>query len=92
MNRRPRSASARVRRTESSKYEFPPSMMMSPWSSKGTSCSMMASTAPPAFTMSMILRGGFNTAISSSMVRVPITLVPRAGPSRNSVVRAVVRL
>mmetsp|Transcript_11498 Transcript_11498/g.47828 ORF Transcript_11498/g.47828 Transcript_11498/m.47828 type:complete len:213 (-) Transcript_11498:214-852(-) len=45
------------RRSVFSNHSFPPSMIMSPSSNKGTSASIVASTGAPAFTSMIILRG-----------------------------------
>ena len=55
--RRPRSFIALSRRWVSRKCELPPSTIVSPSSSSGASSSITASTAGPALTMVMIVRG-----------------------------------
>ena len=50
--------------------------MMSPFSSNGTSLSMKASTALPAFTSIMTRRGFLSLLTMSSRLFAPITLVP----------------
>ena len=58
--------------------EFPPSMMMSPWSRSGAILSMKSSTAEPAFTSIMTRRGFFSFDTMSSRDLPPIMLVPEA--------------
>ena len=56
--------------------EFPPSMMLSPWSRSGAILSMKSSTAEPAFTSIMTRRGFFSFDTMSSRDLPPIMLVP----------------
>ena len=81
-----------MRRVESAKCELPPSMRMSPGWRSGTSSSITSSTAAPALTMIMILRGGFKAATSSSTECVPTIFFPLARPSTNASTFDVVRL
>src|SRR5215203_5517156 len=74
--RRPRSAIALSRRWVSRKCELPPSTMVSPSSSSGASSSITASTAGPALTMAMIVRGR-----SSAWTNCAVVPVPVIGPS-----------
>ena len=57
MNSSPLPASEAARRCESRKFEFPPSMMMSPRERPGNSSSIVLSTAFPAGTITQITRG-----------------------------------
>src|SRR4051794_3409354 len=74
--RSPRSFIALSRRWVSRKWELPPSMIVSPSSSSGASSSITASTAGPAFTMVMIVRGRSSACTNSSVV--PLDVI---GPS-----------
>src|SRR3954454_18383903 len=74
--RSPRSAIALSRRWVSRKCELPPSTIVSPSSSSGASSSITASTAGPAFTMVMIVRGRSSACTNSSVV--PLDVI---GPS-----------
>ena len=63
--------------TRVSRYsEFPPSMMMSPWSNRGAILSMKSSTADPALTSIMTRRGFFSLDTMSSSDLAPTMLVP----------------
>jgi hypothetical protein len=92
MNRSPRSASSRVRRWVSRKYELPPSTMVSPSSRSGTSCSITASTGGPALTMIMIVRGRSSAATNSSFDVVPVIGPSEPCSAMKVSVRAMVRL
>src|SRR3954453_14017031 len=70
--RSPRSAIALSRRCVSRKCELPPSTIVSPSSSSGESSSIPASTAGPALTMAMIVRGRSSDWTNSSVVPVPV--------------------
>src|SRR5215207_1388321 len=70
--RRPRSFIALSRRWVSRKWELPPSTIVSPSSSSGASSSITASTAGPALTMVMIVRGRSSACTNSSVVPVPV--------------------
>src|SRR6478735_4948914 len=70
--RSPRSFIAVSRRWVSRKWELPPSMIVSPSSSSGASSSITASTAGPALTMVMIVRGRSSACTNSSVVPVPV--------------------
>ena len=70
--RSPRSFIALSRRWVSLKCELPPSMIVSPSSSSGASSSITASTAGPALTMVMIVRGRSSAWTNSSVVPVPV--------------------
>ncbi len=70
--RRPRSDSVLSRRWVSLKCELPPSTIVSPSSSSGVSSSITASTAGPALTMAMIVRGRSSAWTNSSVVPVPV--------------------
>ena len=98
MNRRPFSVSAFSRRIVSSQCALPPSMMMSPASSSGTSPSITASVGPPALTRITILRGRLIEATKSFSSAEPIS-PPPASPKlpggfapTNSSILEVVRL
>src|SRR5215212_10745945 len=65
--RRPRSFIALSRRCVSRKCELPPSTIVSPSSSSGASSSITASTAGPALTMVMIVRGRSSACTNSSV-------------------------
>ncbi len=81
-----------VRRVVSGKCVFPPSMMMSPSSKCGISCSMKSSTGLPAFTNIITLRGFFNDSHNSLIERVPIKFLPAPRPSMNLSTFSTVRL
>ena len=68
-----------VRRMVSGKCELPPSMIRSPGSRWGSSGSMKSSTALPALTISMILRGRFSRATISSMEWAPMMVCAALG-------------
>src|SRR3954451_150659 len=70
--RSPRSFIALSRRWVSRKCELPPSTIVSPSSSSGASSSITASTAGPALTMVMIVRGRSSDWTNSSVVPVPV--------------------
>ena len=70
--RSPRSFIALSRRWVSRKCELPPSTIVSPSSSSGASSSITASTAGPALTMVMIVRGRSSAWTNSSVVPVPV--------------------
>src|SRR6266404_3583225 len=74
------------------KRELPPSIMISPGSRCGRSCSINSSTGFPALTISMTRRGFFSKATISSMEWAPITLVPLASLLRKSSTFETVRL
>src|SRR5215203_982231 len=74
--RSPRSFIALSRRWVSRKCELPPSTIVSPSSSSGASSSITASTAGPALTIVMIVRGRSSACTNSSVVPVPVS-----GPS-----------
>src|SRR5690606_32178795 len=92
MKRRPRSAQYWPRLRVSWKCELPPSMMMSPSSSSGTSSSITLSTGAPAFTMTMILRGRSSAWTNSSMLSLPVKAPSFPKSARNFLVRSEVRL
>lgn len=69
-------SSSLVRRFESGKCELPPSMTMSPFSRNGSSCSMKLSTAEPALTRRMILRGRLSFLQNSSIEWAPTIDLP----------------
>ena len=73
MKRRPFAASAFSRRIVSVQSALPPSITMSPCSSRGTRPSMTASVALPAWTRMTILRGLARDWTNSSRVFVPLT-------------------
>src|SRR5207245_183743 len=58
--------SASARRSESRKFELPPSMTMSPRVRCGTSCSMVLSTGAPAGTMTQTTRRGASCLATSA--------------------------
>src|SRR3954470_3460981 len=70
--RSPRSFIALSRRWVSRKCELPPSTIVSPSSSSGASSSITASTAGPALTMVMIVRGRSSACTNSCVVPVPV--------------------
>ncbi len=57
---------------------LPPSMITSPGDSSGSRCSMNSSTAGPALTISITLRGAARLATSSSSVWQPTKCLPLA--------------
>ncbi len=63
----PRWARAACRRRVSANWALPPSMMMSPGSTRSASSSMTASVGPPALTMIRILRGVASEATKSAV-------------------------
>ncbi|MNE41170.1 hypothetical protein D3C80_1352280 [compost metagenome] len=85
MKRKPLSSSSLLRRTVSGKYALPPSMMISPWSRYGRSCSIVASVALPACTMIRILRGTSGDCTNSSTEKVPTKFLPSASAIRSLV-------
>ncbi len=85
MKRKPFSSSSLLRRTVSGKYALPPSIMISPWSRCGSSCSMVASVALPACTMISILRGTSSDSTNSSTEKVPTKFLPSASAIRSCV-------
>jgi len=89
MNNRFRAASCRSRRSVSVNNELPPSMIRSPGSTSGTSCSITASTGAPAFTMIMILRGRSSDWTNSASVLVATSLRPGLAATNPSVVDVV---
>ena len=66
MNFRPFSATLSCRRFESWKFEFPPSMIVSPGCRSSISSSIWASVASPAGTMIQTARGFSSFPTSSS--------------------------
>ena len=66
--------------------------MRSPSSKSGSSWAMTASTAGPALTMIITLRGRFRLATNSSIVSKPWICLPAASPAMNSSIVAMVRL
>ncbi len=81
-----------VRRIVSVKWLLPPSMRTSPFSSNGNRCSMSSSTALPALTSMMILRGFFSEETNSSTVCAPKNFLPWPRPLMKSSTLEVVRL
>jgi len=81
-----------VRRSVSLKWVLPPSMITSPGSSSGISFSMNSSTAGPALTISMTLRGRASASTSSSSEWQPTNRLPFARPSMKSSTLLTVRL
>ena len=67
-------------------------MMMSPGESSGISCSISSSTAGPALTIIITLRGLARFLTSSSSEWQPTNFLPLARPSMNSSTTLVVRL
>ncbi len=65
---------------------------MSPGSSSGSSCAIRSSTALPAFTIIMTLRGRFSALTRSSSECVPTIFFPFARPFTKSSTFEVVRL
>ncbi len=92
MNRMPLAARSLVRRLESVKSELPPSMMMSPFSRKGRTWSMVWSTTSPALTMIMTRRGLLRRPQNSSIEWAPTTCVPLASLLMKSSTLETVRL
>ena len=77
----------------SGKWELPPSMMTSPASRWGSTSSMNSSTASPALTISMTLRGRFSSPAISSMEWAPMTFLwPLAASFRKASTLETVRL
>ena len=66
--------------------------MRSPGSNNGSSASITASTAAPACTNTIALRGRFSALTNSSSVRAPTTFLPCPRSLTNASVREVVRL
>ena len=89
--RRPRPDNHVSRRSVSVYRLLPPSMMMSPASMNGKSDSITASTAAPALTMIMTLRGRASEATKSPKVCAPVRRLP-TWAARNSSVTVAVRL
>ena len=89
MNRRFLAASCWSRRSVSVNSELPPSMIRSPGSTNGTSCSITASTGAPALTMIMILRGRASDSTNSARVLVATSLRPALAATNSSVVDVV---
>src|SRR5665213_867693 len=75
INSIPFAARSFVRRFESVYSEFPPSIMMSPFSRYGSTCSIVWSTTSPALTIIITRRGSFNRPHISSIECAPTTLV-----------------
>src|SRR6266702_2686357 len=67
----PRFLSASARRSESRKFELPPSMTMSPLARCGTSCSMVLSTGAPAGTITQTTRRGASCFATSARSLAP---------------------
>jgi hypothetical protein len=88
----PASSTRWVRRSVSEKRVLPPSMITSPLESSGMSWSMSTSTAAPALTMSITLRGAASTLTSSSSEWQPANFLPAARPFMKSSTTLVVRL
>ena len=74
------------------KNELPPSMMMSPFSSRGVSSAITSSMGLPAFTMMKAFRGEARLATNSAMVFAGSRRLPLPGPSTRSRVFSYVRL
>ena len=91
MKRRPSGVSQASRRSVSVNRLLPPSMTMSSRSSSGSSCSMTESTAAPALTMSMILRGLARLATNAARVSAPHSRLP-GWAATNSRVTPTLRL
>jgi len=87
--RRPLAASQASRRSVSAYRLLPPSMTMSPSSSSGSSCSITASTAAPACTISWILRGRFRLATKPARVSKPCSRLPVCCATKSCVTLAV---
>ncbi len=67
-------------------------MMTSPGDSRGIKCSISSSTAGPALTISMILRGWAMALTKSSSEWQPTNFLPLARPAMSSSTTLVVRL
>ena len=80
------------RRRVSLKCALPPSMSMSPFSSRGANSSITASVAAPAFTMMTMRRGRCSEATNSSAVRLGTKVPSFPKLPMTSLTRAVVRL
>ena len=89
--RRLKPESCASRRSVSVYRLLPPSMTMSPASSRGSSCSITASTAAPALTISITLRGRARLATNSGRVRAPNSRLPGCAATKPSVT-SVLRL
>jgi len=76
MKRKPNGVSQASRRSVSVNRLLPPSMTMSSRSSRGSNCSITASTGAPALTISMILRGRARLATKSASVAAPCRRLP----------------
>ena len=92
MYRRPFDSTWAVRRSVSEKWVLPPSMITSPGESSGSNCSMKSSTAGPAFTMSITLRGVLRLATSSFKEWQPTKRFPFPRPLTKSSTLPTVRL
>ena len=64
-------------------------MTMSPGSSSGSSCSITASTAAPALTISITLRGRARLATNSANVAAPNSRLPGCAETKASVTAAL---
>src|SRR6266851_496948 len=91
-NPSPARAAAVARRRVSWNSELPPSMIVSPGSSKAVSESMPSSTGDPALTISRIARGGARIWTSSSSVAAGLKSPSSPCLAMNSSVRCRVRL
>ena len=89
---KPSASTSAVRRMVSLKLELPPSMMISPASSRGANCAINLSTASPAWIIRISLRGRLMLLTNSSGVYVPMMSVPSASFSMKRVTFEVVRL
>jgi len=73
-----------ARRMVSRKFEFPPSMTISPGDRSGRSPSSISSTGLPARIISMILRGGARLWTNSGSDSAPRRSSPLPRPERNA--------
>ena len=78
--RKPFDSANVTRRFVSSKFELPPSIKISPGESKGKSCSISSSTALPARTIIIILRGKAIELTKSAISVNPSIFKPLARP------------
>lgn len=76
-------ANSATRRAVSRKSEFPPSIIMSPFAKCGSSRAAISSTASPALTISIAIRGLASDFANSAMSSVPKKFLPLPRPSRN---------
>src|SRR3954447_872188 len=90
--RMPCPLNASARRSVSRWWALPPSRIVSPSSSRGTSCSITASVPSPALTMIITARGGSSLPTSSSSDAAPVIGPSSPKRSRNALVFSSVRL